>query len=230
MSIFTIFLWIIVILFGLPMFLTGLALKIQAINDRDNNALENIDFRLFEFQQLPWFVRWLLSSYRKQGIEAGFSELACFTRKNIGAANFVCVQISRDRQVLHIIEYARINPLFVLILMCIRPRDGWRFIVGVYGATIVSVFQENRRLITTKQAFLAIDPIAGEKEYNIVQRRLSFEQQCTSHLEKAKIMMAEYNLSSTVFNNREDYFNFERIVLKKLVQKCKDMEIRTDTE
>lgn len=221
MSFFNVMLWTFTIIIGAPLLFTALALRLNAANNRELDALDSVDFRKLQYEKLPWFVRRLIGKYRREALDSGFQEIACFTRANFGAPNFCCALVSPDKRCVQIVEYVRVSPLVMLFMLFLKPRDFMRFLLGAYGATITTSFNGGRRFITTRHAYLAADNVPGEKEFNVMPGQSTFAAILAEHCDKVATLVSRENLAVTEFHTEKDYLDFERAMLAKLATRCR---------
>lgn len=220
----TIILWLLVLIFGVPMGLAGISMFLTNTSRRDLDRFEQTDFIQLAFDQFPWYVRRLLSPLREEAAAGGFRELVVFTRPGFGSPNFCCVMISPDQSTYAEIEYVRLGVFTNILLMLFQPRYFFRHPLGIYGMVLTTAFANNHRLITTKLKFLS-ETKRSDKEFQFVSSEKSFRQMADLHSVEMRKIESDRGFVPRRFFTAEEYLEFEKLMIRRLVE-----EGRTDIE
>ena len=218
----SLFLWFIVAFVSFPMLISTVAMILSRNNRSQIESLRNTTYTEIPFLEFPMFVKFRMKKDYSKAKNLGFYELASYSRQGIGMENYTVIFLSPDQNTYLSVEYVAMNPLVLFILMFIKPSDCFDFILGFSGTCVNSAYGGDRRLITTTYKMLARDHQDGVKEFNILSARLSLGEIYQNHKEASEKLKLNQNLTFQNFSSKQDFFNFDTRIMKKLSERLED--------
>ena len=217
---FSIILWGLVIVVGVPLLLTALSLYSYRMSLADIEAFRHAELNILPLEQMRDVPRHRLQRFAEALKGIGFTELLGYTKAALakkGNTNYCWVFVAPDGKTLGEAEYVRINWFERVFFFLFGGR---RYVSALCGITLVSAFEGNRRIITTDLEQIEETAEPGKREVCIVPKGTPLNEAYERHCAARDKFQEKDQLKLKAFHDQEDFVEFEKNYRRYLTMKA----------
>jgi hypothetical protein len=189
---------------------------------RAAEMMENPQFRVFEFTQLPPWVQGRLAGLRERFLALGFRELVTYTRLS-QRTNYTVVLRSDDGETLVSVWVARYHGLMRWLVIL----NGWatfrRELAAEARYCLSTEFSATRRFGTSPVEILAKAEVGGEMEFLIVPEEASLAEVVQRHSARARDFAARIGAEPLRVTTEGQFFEVERGIAARMARKLREV-------
>jgi hypothetical protein len=194
--------------------------RLRARSDEALAAFDRPEFVVLPFGELPAWARARLARLQADVEALGFRPLVAY-RRNSTRVNWSSILVSADGRVLAHLWVARRTGLLLWATLLLGWRAFWRDLRASPRYSLVSLFEGERRFVTSRVEILANATVAGQREYVTMPRGMSLADARHFHEAGAAHFATRGGYAPVAVTTAEEFLDHERELCRQLADRLR---------
>ena len=213
-------LWALVVLVAVVLGTDAVGRRVRAHLIEVIEALEDPRFSVVPFADLPAWAWRRLAPLQSQFVALGFRELVAY-RRSSPRVNWSSILVSEDGHVVVHLWVARRRGLMLWVLLL----QGWRVfardLLAAGRYSLASLYEGERRFVTSPVEILENASVPGEREYVKTPPGSSFSDARRFHDAGAATFASRGRLAPVAVTTEEEFFGHERLLCAQIAARLR---------